>query len=438
MRALGRETPLSLTVVSKPEQELKVAVAFADGIELLGGGEQSLCTIGAHNLALECLTRLPAGFLAGGSQLSLLDEELEIRSRVESPDAEPIRAILPLSADRFLTLSDDETVRLWTFQEESQLALARQWPVGCTPLFARTGGKSVTCVERGRLQDRDPLTGTILRTWKHKGTVVSAFSDGGDCAVTVDDQGLAWVWDLHSREQLFALDWPEIAHGAMRATGGVVLNSSGEVATFRMVDGGSVEPLGEELPPMVDVAYADSLVLGLDENGGLWSLSEEPHRLGGSWAGWSTAALAQSSRALVGTASGEILSYPLSSGPALEQVKPHQDAVLELLECGEDLLSVGADGRVFRYPQGQLDSPQEIGSFLGEAVVACRLSRDGTRLWVALEEGHLSWLDPRTGEETGDYTFDEHRIEEIRPGANRCQLVLLTDKGSAKLFTSTP
>lgn len=409
----------------------RLLAAFADGVELFS----SDCgdSLASFSDTLEAAAPAFSGVVLGGSKLIYLDPELNEISRVPAPEDEPIRALLDLGQNRLLTLSDDESVRLWTLEEE-QLVLARQWPVGCVPLAAK--GKAVLCLERGRLQERDPLSGTILKTWKHKQEIATASVDAqAQGAIVVDSAGAASYWDLAGRECVFSFDCPfRVNSGTLAAgaTRGWLLGADGELASFRVVEGGSVHP-ASDLPPLVSVCLNDENSFALDENGGIWNLGTS-ERIGGSWAGWATSSLGLTDgRILVGTANGEILAY---QGGASQSWQPHQDAILGLLEHGGDVWSVGADSRVVRYPAAALDQGHELHNFLGEAVISALLARDGSLLWLALEEGRVAWLDPLEGRLLGEHRFPEHCLEEIRPGAEPNQLLVLTDKGSVKLLTA--
>jgi hypothetical protein len=101
------------------------------------------------------------------------------------------------------------------------------------------------------------------------------------------------------------------------------------------------------------------------------------------------------------------------------------------------VVSVAADGQLcsLRLDSFGHEQPREIASYAGDSVVGCHLESGGERLWLALEEGRIVWLDPRDGTGQGEIQLPEHRIEEIRPGARPGEILVLTDRGSLKRLT---
>jgi hypothetical protein len=437
--------PLGLTLYPSLEASLGVLVAYRDGLERYHGDSDSLNSMARIEAAVETFKVVdhPEGsrVLLAGPSLLLLDETLSPLWQQPAPDEEPIRALLPLSGERgFLTYSDDETVRRWSWDEQGLPQLEASWPVGCLPVFARANGQSVLCLENGALCERQLEDGRKLKSWPVSPKLVCAFADPqGHSLVTIDEEGQGQLWDLHSREVLFVFNTPVRLHHGCFAPGGasgVLLSSDGDLLLFRLADGGSLKPLPGLDQPAVDVVVGpDNLILALDENGGVWSVGPSPRQLGGCWAGWATSGLALSDgRVAVGTASGELLLFPLEKATPQACQRPHQDAVLALFEVEGQLVSVAADGQVSACALDDFahSQPRLLADFAGETVVGCALDLGGHRLWLALEEGRLSWLDPRDGSAQGDYQLSEHRIEELRPGGRPNEVLVLTDRGSLK------
>lgn len=432
--------PLGLAASpSADEGRLDLLVGYRDGLERLrGGSSEGLASAGSQELAVETFKVLAGRVLVGGASLVVLDEHLNVLFTVPAPEDEPIRAILPLGKGGFLTYSDDESVRHWRLSSEGQAEVDLSWPISCLPLYARPNGKAVICLENGRLNERDPEDGRMGKAWPKTATIVSAFADArGHSLVSIDEDGGAQLWDLHSREPLFTFQAPvRIHHGVFQEDGGagVLLTQDGDLLHFKVAAGGTVKPLPALGQPAVDVVCAASGVVALDESGGLWMVEGQPKPLGGAWAGWTTTGLAlQDGRTLAGTASGELLLHDPEAGPPRMQ-RVHQDAVLALFEVDGSVISVSADGQVSRTGLTDFGSAasQELASFAGDSVVGCHLEPGGARLWLALEEGRIAWLDPSDGSEQGEHQLPEHRIEEIRPGARPGEILILTDRGSLK------
>lgn len=440
LTSLGREMPLGLAPSPSPagSDELELLIAYRDGFERLRGGRTGLSSEARLDIAVEAFKTMPGRVLVGGPSLTVLDEGLAVLFTEPAPEEEPIRAILPLVKGGFLTYSDDESVRRWKLSPEGEAEVEISWPISCLPLYARPNGKAVLCLENGRLNERDPGDGRMVKAWPKTPTLVSAFADArGHSLISIDEDGSAQLWDLHSREPLFSFNAPvRIHHGTFQEDGsaGVLLTQDGDLLEFKVAAGGGVKALPALGQPAVDVLCTSCGVVALDESGGLWLVEKEPVSLGGAWAGWATTGLALTDgRCMAGTASGELLLYgDEPTTPRLQRV--HQDAVLALYEMEAGVLSVSADGQVSL--TGLLDfgssASRELASFAGDSVVGCHLEPGGQRLWLALEEGRVAWLDPRDGGNQGEHQLPEHRIEELRPGARPGEILILTDRGSLK------
>jgi sugar lactone lactonase YvrE len=98
----------------------------------------------------------------------------------------------------------------------------------------------------------------------------------------------------------------------------------------------------------------------------------------------------------------------------------------------DKVLSVSADGQVRSTPLADFAGSRRLADFAGETVIGCHLEADGERLWLALEEGRVVWMDPRDGNQQGELQLPEHRVEELRPGARPGEVMVLTDRGSLK------
>lgn len=442
LASFGREMPLG--VAASPtarENGLEVLVGYRDGLEKLSGDSTATASTARTDLAVETFKVIAHRILVGGPALTVLDETLALLSTEPAPEDEPIRAIVPLAKGGFLTFSDDESVRHWSLSSDGQLEAGITWPISCLPLYARPNGKAVICLENGRLNERDPEDGRMVKAWPKTPTIVSAFADAkGHSLVSIDEDGQAQLWDLHSRELLFAFQAPvRIHHGVFQEDGsaGVLLTHDGDLLHFKVATGGSVKPLPALGQPAVDAICTSHGVLALDENGGLWLVEGEPRSLGGAWAGWATSGLAlPDGSTIAGTASGELLRYAENGAPRMQRV--HQDAVLALFELDDSVLSVSADGQVSLTALADFGNgpSKELASFAGESVVSCHLETGGQRLWLALEEGRIAWLDPRDGGNQGEHQLPEHRIEELRPGARPGEILILTDRGSLKRLTT--
>jgi hypothetical protein len=431
-------------------------VGYRDGLERYSGGPKGLTSKSRVDLAVEVfrVIALSGGsrVLVGGTSLTVLDDALKVMSVQPAPDEEPVRGLLALSQGGFLSYSDDESVRRWKLDLRGQASVDITWPISCLPLCHRPTGKAVICLENGRLCERDPDDGRMVKSWPKSPTLVSAFADSqGHSLVTIDEEGQAQLWDLHSREPLFSFHTPvRLHHGAFQADGsaGVLLSQDGDLLEFKVAAGGSVTPTAALPQPAVDVICCGGEVVALDENGGLWSVKPTPTLIGGAWAGWATSGLALGGgQTLMGTASGELLLYPADSlqrsGDAMDLpavVRAHQDAVLALFEVSGRVVSVSADGQICSSPLAEFgdSEPREIASFAGDSVVGCHLESSGERLWLALEEGKIVWLDPRDGSNQGETQLPDHRIEEIRPGARPGEILILTDRGSLKCLKVPP
>ena len=447
---LGREMPLGLELFEKSSEAIKVLVSFRDGIEVFGGTFEALEIQDRIDLSLEVAKLLPRSddgpqlTVAGGQTLWLLDARLEILAGVPAPEGESVRGIVPLNPQSFLSLSDDGVVRFWTVDSSSELCHESSWSVECVPLFARPGGKSVVCIEVGRLCERDPKNGMLLKSWPKAAPVVSGFRDEKcHTMVTIDEDGQASLWDLHSREQILAFDTPHrLASGHFQSSGvgGVLIGQEGEMLAFRTVGGDLMTEIGPLSVPATDSLSVDGKTIALDENGTLWVVGDEPKVIGGSWAGWSTCGLAlPDGRTMVGTATGELLSFATQGDGPPQCRRLHSDAVVAIFELRGEVISIAADGQILSLPAADFLQSEvtELANFGGHSVVSCHIDSDGKRLWLALEEGKIAWIDPTDGRTLGEFEFPEHRIEEIRPGSCSGEILVLTDRGSLKVLRAT-
>jgi WD40 repeat protein len=289
--AFGREMPLGLALLPSAAGSLELLVAYRDGLECYSGGPKGLTSSARSALSVETFKVWDSKVLVGGTSLFVFDSGLLLLSSLPAPDDEPIRGLLPLQKSGLLSYSDDESVRHWTVNGEGTLEPTITWPISCLPIYARPNGKAVICIENGRLCERDPDDGRMVKSWAKTPTIVSAFADArGHSLVSIDEEGQGQLWDLHSREPLFAFQTPvRLHHGTFQQDGsaGVLLTQDGDLLAFKVATGGSVKPLAALATPAVDVACGSpGEVIALDENGGLWLMEDEPRELGGAWAVW--------------------------------------------------------------------------------------------------------------------------------------------------------
>jgi hypothetical protein len=279
----------------------------------------------------------------------------------------------------------------------------------------------------------------VLKTWPKSEAVGWGVTDeDGHHAVTIDETGQASVWDLSSREKLFDL-MPGFSAGRAcfhpSSIRGALLGADGEVARFEITEGGATTPCSSPEPALVAIEFLGDRLLGLDENGGLWSLSDrEPEAIGGTWAGWATCSFSPTPETIVvGTASGRLETFDERGQRMSASVQLHQDAVVALLGSLEELISVSADADVRRVKDittGKLNI-ETVAEFPGRTVVDCCLAAGGDRLWLALDEGLICWLSLSDPNLCGEHQLAGRSIEEIRP-AGDTDLVVLTDRGSVK------
>lgn len=437
--SLGREIPLSLSLVPGPDGEPRVLVTYRDGLDLFGDSPSGLEKRASYHQGLECSAVLPGPdlFLAGGSSLTVLDAQLQPVASVPAPEQEPLRGLLPLSESTFLSYSDDESVRFWRLDERHQPVPSPAWPFACLPIVAPRRGRGVLCLEQGRLVEREAESGRLLKTWPKSPPMITGFGDAsGHSLVTIDEAGKGHLWDQHGRERLFPFSLPmALQGGAFHAQGswGVLWGEEGDLFRFEVAAGGVVQAAPACPQPLIGAApVASDRLLALDEVGGLWEMGQPPRPVGGTWAGWCTSLLAlPQDRTLVGTAHGELLLCTSEAAPP-RVIPVHRDAVLALFLWRSQVLSVAADSQVCLLDLDSPEAAREVFSFAGETVVDCLIEEDGTRLWLALEEGKIVALDPHRAALVGEVQLPEHRIEEIRPGGRPGQILVLTDRGSAK------
>lgn len=440
VQTMGRETPYKLNYIASTQQLL---VVYADAAMLYQRDENLYQPVGQAeqpSLAAELLPGREGDWkliLAGAGSLTLLDHHLNTLHSVVSDDEEDTQALLALREDSFLSTSETSAVSCWAVPPSEAPAAAYRWPVECQPLWAANSGKVVVCAERGRLQDRDPLNGTVLRTWPKSAPIHWAAGDEQEQhLLAVDETGRAWMWDRSSRECLFSLDSDfSVSRGIFSSTGlsGALLGTEGEVATFRVVEGGSTTSVPTPDSAIVALTYADSTLIGLDENGGLWSLDQgQPQRVGGEWAGWATSTLSLSdSSLLIGTANGTVEQFQDSKHMTSTQV--HHDAVIGLEAHDNSILSIGADAVVAKLSQkdGQLVLEQTVYESPGRFVVDYLYFAHSRTLCLALDEGLLTWFQVDVPEEKEELQLEERRVEELNP-AGPGSILVLTDRGSVR------
>ena len=432
--SLGRESPHRLQ-----HRHNDLLVFYRDAVALFAKKNE-----GDYTLKSERVTSCEAGALlsperlviSNGPDLSLLGPNLEPLTEAAGL-GEDIVELIALDNGRFLTQDEGGATACWELSEDDQLALIAQWPIECTPLFPSKDGKSVVCAERGRVQERDGRTGTVLHSWpKTAGAVWGICEPNRYQGLTIDESGTCWVWDLASREALFALD---LSFAAVRAcfredgTAGAVLGQSGEVAHFKVVMGGACTEFSSPSVPLVSLTFTGPQLVGLDENGGLWELGEdEPKAVGGSWADWATCCcFCPPDRIYIGTATGSLETFHPDGRRLAASLQIHQDAVVGLEPVGGRLLSLGADATVCRIENPGRDSATatEIAEYPGQSVVSHAFHTESGTLWMGLEDGLGVALTP-DGKDR-QIQLAGRRVEEIQSAGADAALVL-TDRGSVR------
>jgi hypothetical protein len=439
LTSLGRETPFQICHLAKTNRLL---VVYTDGASLYESENGALQL--EKELVLPCQAAAvlePSGggvLLAGSDLIQRFDSSLVPLSSVPAASEEEVMALLPVGVNSFLAVTETQQVACWSSATVTP-SMVGQWMVECLPLFAKQNGKTVICAERGRLQERDPKTGTVLRTWPKSASMVWGTNDLHDQhALLISEEGTASIWDLSSREFLFdfTVDFAA-ARAVFHPSGlrGVLLGLDGEIAEFRITEGGKTDAVSSTESPIVALTYGTDSLLGVDENGQIWSWSQaEPVCLGGQWAGWATCSYSPNpDRILLGTASGSIETFTPTGQQIGSAIGLHKDAVVALLPWQEDAISVGADASILRLSGLSSDQlkAEVLAEFPGRMVVdQCACVESGT-LWVALDEGLIAWLSLTDPTDNGQFQLQDRRVEEIRVSGPD-SIVALTDRGSVR------
>ena len=441
LTSLGRETPYFLQA-----SQDSLIVAYHDALSVYAPKPDALFELRAESLNCTEACTIIGGegknwqaVVSEGKVLRFYDHELRSLQVVDTEQEEDITSLLTLNQDSFLAVNEVSEVVFWARTKEDSFAAASRWVVECVPLFAKGGGKTVICTERGRIQERDAKTGTVLTTWPASALADWGVSDpSGHHALTINGKGEACVWDMSSRELLFGLN---VGFPVSRATfdagglGGALLGADGESASFKLVDGGDTTDLQGPAAPLVSLAYRQGELLAIDENGGLWSLSTEDAVFkGGTWAGWATCScFLGPDRLLVGTATGSLEAFNEAGQRTLGGLQLHHDAIVALEPWEEHLISVGADGSIVRVSQLQEESPhwETLADFAGRSVVGHSLCRQSGLLWIGLDEGLVAWLSLSKLEQAGEFQLQACRVEEVR-SAGPGRAMVLTERGSVK------
>lgn len=441
LTSLGRETPYFLQTTQD-----SLIVAYHDALSVYAPKSDALFELQAESLNCTEACSILSGdgpdwqaVVSEGKVLRFYDHQLQSLQTVDTGQEEDITNLLGLNQNSFLAVNDASEVVYWARTEDQTFAALSQWVVECVPLFPKGGGKTVICTERGRIQERDAKTGTVLATWPASALADWGISDpSGHHALTLNGKGEACMWDMSSRELLFGLnvDFP-VSRATFEAggLGGALLGANGECASFKLVDGGDTTGVEGPESPLVSLSYQQSELLGIDENGGLWSLTKEgPVFKGGTWAGWATCScFLGPDRILVGTATGSLEAFNEAGLRTLGGLQLHHDAIVALEPWEEDLISVGADGSIVRVSHllGESPSWETLADFDGRSVVGHSLCRQSGLLWIGLEEGFVTWLSLSGAEQTGEFQLQACRVEEIR-SAGPGSAMVLTDRGSVK------
>lgn len=438
--SLGRETPFQLQNLPGKRG---LMVTFRDALCRFHQTSDGTFETAAQHLApltASCLLLDSDNITivaAGPENLQLLDHDLNLITSTPLSGDEVISTV-PVSSHHFLTVTDTFAVTCWEFNQTLQTA--GQWTVECLPLCAVKNGKVVLASERGRVQERDVKTGMVLKTWPKTPPISWAgVAQSSEQAVLVTEDGEASCWDLSATEQLFtfALDFLVI-RAVFHQTGlkGALVGADGEVALFRVTDGGETTAVETPPTPIVSVCFMGDELTGLDENGTLWKLdSQEPVALGGEWAGWVTTCLASAQEThIVGTADGRLEFFDLQGKRLGNGLQVHFDAVLGVLNFQDTVLSVGADASVYRISGWEQNAPlaKELVGFPGHSVVGyCLDESQSGHLWLALDEGLLQKISLADPEQTESIRLEGYRTEELK-SATGGGIYAITDKGSVK------
>lgn len=431
--SLGRESPHRLQSFNK-----LLLVFYRDAVALFQSGDNEFELKSERVTPCEAAVLLPSGRLviSLGSGLSLLGLDLEPLAEMAG-QGEDIVDLVALDGRRFLSQDEDGTISCWEISEDDQLVETGRWPIECTPLFAAKDGKTVVCAERGRIQERDSRNGTVTTTWPKTATAVWGIAEpNGFQAHTIDEAGTCWLWDIASREALFALD---PGFPAVRAcfneggTAGAILGQSGEVSHFKVVEGGACTEISVPGTPLVSLTFFGPQLVGLDENGGLWELGEEePKAVGGSWADWATCCcFCPPDRIYVGTATGSLETFHPDGKRLTASLQVHQDALVGIEPFAGRLFTLGADASVCRIENPGRDSAvaTEVAEYPGQSVVSHAFHAESGTLWMGLEDGLVVALTP-DGKDR-QVQLEGRRVEEIQSAGAEAALVL-TDRGSVR------
>lgn len=430
--SLGRETPYQLLSLNQG-----LLVSYSDGLSLFSAQANTAFQVDLSSELTHNASALLVGptswscVLASDQELVLYNHRLEVVSQVGVNQGESLIGLVAVDDCTFLCQDEAGAVTCWAV--DSNLTQVGQWMVECTPLFSR--GKTVVCSERGRLQERDARNGTVLRTWPNQASAIWGASDSaGHHALTVDEAGRASIWDLSSRELLFSFHTDfQVVRACFQASGlgGALLGIDGEVCHFRLTEGGATHNLVSPGATPVALCYHDSELLGLDENGGLWSLAETaPLSRGGEWAGWATCSCPLGDKLVIGTANGTLETFSTDGQHAGQSLALHSDAIIGLEPWDGGLLSISADASVVRVSPDQ--ASREVARFPGRTMVDFALCHQSQKIYLALDEGLIVWLSLNE-EERGEFQLEGRRVEEIR-AAGPGQASVLTDRGSIKLL----
>lgn len=419
----------------------RLLVAYGDGLVTYGEADGSLTRVEQRRFPCQaCCVLQSAIITAGEGTLRLFDGELKLLCEQSSNCPEEIVDLVDGGGGRFLAVSETQEVFSWQL-DGNQLELTGKWMVECTPLFSKGPNKPVLCEERGRLQERDVKTGTVLKTWSGLSNIVWGTVDREDGqALVIDQNGTGTVLDLLGGEPLFVLDCPFPLRSGCFAPGGLggaVLGTEGEAATFRVTQGGETTLLETPESPLVAICYHQGALHGLDDNGGLWSLVEELEFMGGEWAGWATTGLRlESGQILLGTAGGTVEAFAESGERCRPSVQLHHDAVLALEKWGPGVVSVGADASVCHLTtEAGAWQRKTLATYPGRSVVDSALCAESGRMWLALDEGLLAWFKLEKPEERDEIELPGRRIEELRT-AGPGSVIILTDRGSVRRFSA--
>jgi len=394
---IGHVLDLSARILARDSQQLAAQMLARLAPEDAEGLDTFLAAASAC-LPSPCMVPSRPTFTAPGAELR----------RFEGHQA-AVTGLAVLDGRRFLSCSQDTTLRLWEVESGKELRRFEGHAGPVAGLMLLDGGRVVSGSEDKTLRLWDVESGKELRRFEgHAGKVTSLAVLDGQVLSGSEDKTLR-LWDVESGQELRRFEGHEGGVTSIAVAGGRILSASDD-RTLRLWDAATGQELrriaeaSELAKPVKCLAVLDArrFLSGGSERGAfrLWEESgRELRRFDGARFWVDALAILDERRVVLGTSGYcEIEVWDVETGQQLRSLGGHESSVTAVAVLDDRrVLSCATDTTVRLW---SLDEEKRLPRFKGlEWWVASFAMLDNRRVLSGSWQGVLTVWDSESGEE---------------------------------------